>query len=707
MPAKNLTEPMGTPAIFEKQIETKRLHSRSTAKSRIQLQITSFSGRPNRESRMRLLSMLFFLCISPLAIANDIAVVVQSSGKVIRSTLDAGKTTLQSGLYLAEKDLITTGENASSIIKFADQSVLVMDENTRVLLSRFNPEPDGNGKKMVLELLYGRLQLISGSLSKANAFELRSAHATIGVRGTEFEVISSASQTRVIHYRGTVLVSSVDSGGELLELTASHRAAVVSEGTAARYLPDPIGHGPISTELLALVNSINAPPLVSAPLVLPLSANGAVPLNGLDGQPVEPIAAFVIAVNEQQWALARTLANELMDRFEGLPRFDLYYGILLVHEQSFDEAIFAFERVLIFNPQQHRARLELGRAYYMLQNYVRAKEALEQVLAANPPDQITQTVYSLLQLNDAAMRRSQEQTLFGGKVLFGWDSNANLGSSVDDGELDPNLLGLTSLAEISKPIDSAFIQWSVMTGLIQPTSQNSSHQYRLEYSQKQFVKSNITDTSSLTGLMQLNKSYDKQRYSIPISSQFSWNEGRWWQNTTNLGATREWRIWGPLWAGVNIATEINLSLNEDNNSSVRDSAGIVLNAQERARIHSLSSRYLQTQIAGLDDEHEQWQGLANRYQLNWRMPWSLSAFLSAEHQWRYFQADDLFFTVSDTSTTLKRRQDQVVDALFNTSWTPNQWLQTSLVVEWHQVASNINAYCYKQWIASSAIKLRF
>ncbi|MEJ2046146.1 MAG: hypothetical protein P8X89_23055 [Reinekea sp.] len=43
MPAKNWGEPMGAPAIFEKQIEIKLSHSASTLESRIQVYTYSVS----------------------------------------------------------------------------------------------------------------------------------------------------------------------------------------------------------------------------------------------------------------------------------------------------------------------------------------------------------------------------------------------------------------------------------------------------------------------------------------------------------------------------------------------------------------------------------------------------------------------------------------------------------------------------------------
>jgi hypothetical protein len=343
----------------------------------------------------------------------------------------------------------------------------------------------------------------------------------------------------------------------------------------------------------------------------------------------------------------------------------------------------------------------------MQQNHLRAKDALEQVLLARPPAPIARAVRRLLAKNEAAMRRNQVQTELGGKVLFGWDSNANLGGKVDDGKLDPNLLGLTDLADTSQAVDSAYVQWSLYTGVQQPTSQTSYNHFRLDFTSKNYLEPNIADTNSVTGLANLHLQYDRMRYLLPLSTKLSWREGQLWKSSTALGVTPQYRVWGPLWMGVNIATEFDLAIDDREKTTAEDSVGIEIDAKERQRRHQFSSHFLQSRLSGQKNTHLEWRALANAYQLNWQLPWKMSAMLSIEHQWRYYKQDDPFFTVNSGSSELKRRQDQLVDGLFNASWLPAPWLQTSLIVEWHQVASNINAYSHKQWLASSAINIHF
>jgi len=152
---------------------------------------------------------------------------------------------------------------------------------------------------------------------------------------------------------------------------------------------------------------------------------------------------------------------------------------------------------------------------------------------------------------------------------------------------------------------------------------------------------------------------------------------------------------------------VTISMHDDNVSNAKDLAGVVLSAQERGRVHSFSSTYLQTMQAGQDDEHIEWRGLANRYQLNWDLPWNIASSIAIEHQWRRYKSEDLFFTVNDVTTELKLRQDQVININVQGSWSPTDWLQTQSQLGWEWVDSNINVYGRDRLTVSQVISVQF
>ena len=440
--------------------------------------------------------------------------------------------------------------------------------------------------------------------------------------------------------------------------------------------------------------------------IVPLFDQGSAPVTDLERISLQPIETLVNLVNTQQWANARLTADLMADQFEGLPRFDLYLGLLQMAEGNFNEAIFSFERVLIFAPDQHRARLELGRAYYLNANYERARSELDQVLAAAPPREVRQNIHQLLARIDSAQSQTDTKVSFGGTLQGGWDNNANGGGNAK-GRLDPNLSGATALDSASSAIASPYAQLTLHASRFRPTSRSASKRLSADFSTKNFIDPELSDSSALTLTNTIFNQNERLRFQLPASAQVSWLAGQSWQAMLDLSLSQQYRIWGPLWAGVKLGTLATLALDPANSSGAKDLAGFVFDAQERGRVHSFSTVYLQTQLAGQDDGHLEWRGLANRYQLGWQGPWQFQANMAVEHQWRYYQANDLFFTLDSASTELKRRQDQVIQLDLGANWSSADWLQTRTAISWEWVSSNINAYGSDRFTISQAMSVQF
>ena len=654
---------------------------------------------------MRILPLLLLTLAPSLAFATEVAVTIRTVGDVLRTSTGQPPLALLRQQRLAVGDIIETGSGAAATFKLADHSIAELGADSELVIADY--QMAGNRQAITTVLLqHGQLTIQTGR--ETDTLQVITSQATIVGTSAEFAVTVTDADTRLVSFYGHVLISDGTDNDQPLLLDAQHSSAIADDNGVEYWLGNPPGHSPprLNAAILAEADAVPVTALgkMPTPVIAPLSADG---MPGSPAGTAGPVESFVHLVQNEQWPAARGMADELLERFEGLPRFDLYYGLLLVHEQAFDQAIFAFERVLIYYPQQHRARLELGRAYYHQQNYVRAQDALEQVLLAQPPARIAQAVRRLLAQNDAAQRGAQTRTELGSRILFGWDSNANLGGDIDDGDLDPNLIGLTDLADSSQAKSSGYVQWSLYTGLRQPTSHNSENHYRLDFTSKNYLATDVTDTSALTAMANLNLQNDKRRYVLPASTRLSWRGSEIWRSTTALGFSPQFRLWEDFWLGPSLATQIDLALNGHDDSAVKDSLGLELSVAERDMHHIFSSHYLRFRLAGQDDNHLEWQGLENSYLLKWRLSWRRSLLFSAKHQWRHYREDDPFFTTDANSSELKRRQDQVFDGVLNASWQAAPWLQTSLILEWHQVASNINAYSYRQWLASAAINIHF
>lgn len=148
-------------------------------------------------------------------------------------------------------------------------------------------------------------------------------------------------------------------------------------------------------------------------------------------------------------------------------------------------AISTLERMLIFNPDLSRVKLELGAAYYRLGAYDVARTYFEAVMAANPPESVQATVAPFL----AEIDRRTARSGFSGFVSLGavYSTNANLGPQDREvrvnapgfngvGLLDPSATasdsfgtrfsaGITHRLDLERPNEDAWITSASYSGL--------------------------------------------------------------------------------------------------------------------------------------------------------------------------------------------------------------------------------------------------
>lgn len=99
--------------------------------------------------------------------------------------------------------------------------------------------------------------------------------------------------------------------------------------------------------------------------------------------------------NQQRFQEAYELGRQLVAEEAGDPNFDMAFGIAAQRSGAYDHALFAFERVLMFDSKAPAPRFELARTYFMLGNLNVARRHFNQLLDATP------------QLPAAAMKRVQ------------------------------------------------------------------------------------------------------------------------------------------------------------------------------------------------------------------------------------------------------------------------------------------------------------
>lgn len=110
---------------------------------------------------------------------------------------------------------------------------------------------------------------------------------------------------------------------------------------------------------------------------------------------------------------------------------NFYFAMSAAALKRTDQAIAAFDRVLMLNPQSVRTRLELAKLYFEMGEYALAHAELDRALRANLPDAVRTNVLAFkARIDKQQSRHSHATTLV---LSLGYDSNANndIGSGND------------------------------------------------------------------------------------------------------------------------------------------------------------------------------------------------------------------------------------------------------------------------------------
>jgi hypothetical protein len=136
-------------------------------------------------SRFLLVILVAFFGMTLSAFADPIAKVVAVVGNPTSSG-PGGNRTLSAGADIFEKDKITVASGNAQIL-FNDGTKLVVGPGSSLLISQYLMQGDGSSAQdFSIKALRGTFRFITGKSPK-NAYDIQTANATIGIRGTGFD----------------------------------------------------------------------------------------------------------------------------------------------------------------------------------------------------------------------------------------------------------------------------------------------------------------------------------------------------------------------------------------------------------------------------------------------------------------------------------------------------------------------------------------
>ena len=124
--------------------------------------------------------------------------------------------------------------------------------------------------------------------------------------------------------------------------------------------------------------------------------------------------------------------------------FDYYFGIAAVDAGRAWMGVLALERFMLKDPSNLLARLELGRGYLAIGDYVRAEREFAYVLSKNPPKPVVRTIDQFIAV--IRLKRDKVETTYGAFFEGGVGYNSNVNSGVGGADVKLPFFGDVKLS---------------------------------------------------------------------------------------------------------------------------------------------------------------------------------------------------------------------------------------------------------------------
>jgi len=165
--------------------------------------------------RALLVAWLALACTSPAVADDGIGSVTRLQGQA-QGLLGGSVVVLVVGTSIFMNEKLTTGSKSRLELTFADGTKLTVGDNAGVTVDRFlyKPRSLGNAFDAVVT---GPFRFISGKLDKTggSASSIKTAFATVGIRGTNFWGGPIDGHAGVVLFSGAVTVTNASGSVEL------------------------------------------------------------------------------------------------------------------------------------------------------------------------------------------------------------------------------------------------------------------------------------------------------------------------------------------------------------------------------------------------------------------------------------------------------------------------------------------------------------
>ena len=225
--------------------------------------------------------------------------------------------------------------------------------------------------------------------------------------------------------------------------------------------------------------------------------------------------------------------------------YDYLLGVAALDSQEFNMATFAFERVLIVNPNNAGARMDMARAYFALNDFSRAEEEFKIVLRLNPPELVKQIALKYLSSIEQ-QHKSRDPSLTGyAEGSVGYDTNITSVTS-DFTTAIFQTYGLPGFRPTGNAVLREDSYLSLGGGLtyILPVDTQKSWFFGLDAKQRNFLTDYSYDSTTLGAQAGFNRIDDQDTYRFSLNFQRFLQKGEALRTTLDndvIGFTGSWQ----------------------------------------------------------------------------------------------------------------------------------------------------------------------
>ena len=119
----------------------------------------------------------------PTALAQPAAPVDRRQSGVVTTVTQPGASSTAMFVEFAQGQRITTDANKTVHVLFSDQSAITVGPNSDIVIADYKFDSQTKDGRLLVNLSKGLLRVVGGFLSKSRDTQIRTATATIGIRG--------------------------------------------------------------------------------------------------------------------------------------------------------------------------------------------------------------------------------------------------------------------------------------------------------------------------------------------------------------------------------------------------------------------------------------------------------------------------------------------------------------------------------------------